>query len=161
MDFVLPDGNSIRLLAPLGDMFNHSPEVAQCHAYDVSSGNLSILAGKDYEAGDQVCSSRSLIVPMCALTWDYLRFSSTMELFRITAFYASMGLSYLAILTIVTILFLQRTLKHLFLSESISSGCQLGSIRLVPSPSLSPIHYQKMCFDISVFSDRTNRTSLP
>ncbi|KAI1131901.1 hypothetical protein F5Y10DRAFT_284921 [Nemania abortiva] len=53
MDFVLPNGNSIRLLAPFADMLNHSSEVKQCHAYDPSSGNLSILAGKDYEAGDQ------------------------------------------------------------------------------------------------------------
>ncbi|CAP62192.1 uncharacterized protein PODANS_5_12720, partial [Podospora anserina S mat+] len=53
MDFALPDGNSIRLLAPFADMLNHSSEVKPCHVYDVSSGNLSVLAGKDYEAGDQ------------------------------------------------------------------------------------------------------------
>ncbi|MCJ1435303.1 hypothetical protein MMC27_004675 [Xylographa pallens] len=54
MDFVLPDGNSIRLLAPFEDMLNHSSEVKQCHVYDPSSGNLSVLAGKDYKVGDQV-----------------------------------------------------------------------------------------------------------
>ncbi|KAM0255849.1 hypothetical protein ACHAQJ_005354 [Trichoderma viride] len=54
MDFVLPDGNSIRLLAPFADMLNHSSEVKQCHVYDASSGNLSVLAGKDYKVGDQV-----------------------------------------------------------------------------------------------------------
>lgn len=54
MDFVMPGGNSIRLLAPFADMLNHSSEVKQCHVYDASTGNLSILAGKDYEAGDQV-----------------------------------------------------------------------------------------------------------
>ncbi|UKZ47468.1 hypothetical protein TrVGV298_001686 [Trichoderma virens] len=54
MDFVLPNGNPLRLLAPFADMVNHSPEVKQCHVYDASSGNLSILAGKDYEAEDQV-----------------------------------------------------------------------------------------------------------
>ncbi|KAK1249561.1 hypothetical protein MKX07_003077 [Trichoderma sp. CBMAI-0711] len=54
MDFTLPDGSSIRLLAPFADMLNHSSEVKQCHAYDVKSGDLSILAGKDYEIGDQV-----------------------------------------------------------------------------------------------------------
>ncbi|MCJ1414078.1 hypothetical protein MMC32_000403 [Xylographa parallela] len=54
MDFVLPDGNSIRLMAPFADMLNHSPEVKQCHLYDASSGNLSVLAGKDYKVGDQV-----------------------------------------------------------------------------------------------------------
>ncbi|KAK4182395.1 putative histone-lysine N-methyltransferase [Podospora australis] len=54
MDFVLPNGNSIRLLAPFADMLNHSSEVKPCHVYDASSGNLSVLAGKDYEAGDQV-----------------------------------------------------------------------------------------------------------
>lgn len=56
MDFVLPGGNSIRLLAPFADMLNHSDNVKQCHAYDSSSKTLSVLAGKDYEAGDQVCS---------------------------------------------------------------------------------------------------------
>ncbi|KAI7909168.1 hypothetical protein M9X92_011788 [Pyricularia oryzae] len=54
MDFVLPGGNSIRLLAPFADMLNHSDNVKQCHAYDSSSKTLSVLAGKDYEAGDQV-----------------------------------------------------------------------------------------------------------
>ncbi|KAK4444439.1 putative histone-lysine N-methyltransferase [Podospora aff. communis PSN243] len=54
MDFVLPDGNSLRVVAPFADMFNHSPEVEPCHVYNASTGNLSILAGKDYEAGDQV-----------------------------------------------------------------------------------------------------------
>ncbi|KAK2594904.1 hypothetical protein QQS21_007403 [Conoideocrella luteorostrata] len=54
MDFSLPDGNSVRLLAPFADMLNHSSETKQCHVYDVSSGSLSVLAGKDYEAGDQV-----------------------------------------------------------------------------------------------------------
>ncbi|KAK3319139.1 hypothetical protein B0H66DRAFT_257792 [Apodospora peruviana] len=54
MDFVLPDGTSIRLLAPFADMLNHSPEVKQCHVYDPVSKSLSVLAGKDYEAGDQV-----------------------------------------------------------------------------------------------------------
>ncbi|KAH8696907.1 hypothetical protein GQ44DRAFT_718701 [Phaeosphaeriaceae sp. PMI808] len=54
MDFQLPDGDSIRLLAPFADMLNHSSEVKQCHVYDVLSGNLSILAGKNYESGDQL-----------------------------------------------------------------------------------------------------------
>ena len=62
MDFVLPDGNSIRLMAPFADMLNHSPEVKQCHLYDASSGNLSVLAGKDYKVGDQVRSFASLTV---------------------------------------------------------------------------------------------------
>lgn len=62
MDFVLPDESSIRLLAPFADMLNHSSEVKQCHVYDASSGNLSVLAGKDYKAGDQVCSFCSLTV---------------------------------------------------------------------------------------------------
>ena len=54
MDFKLPDGDSIRLLAPFADMLNHSPEAKQCHVYDGLSRNLSILAGKHYETGDQV-----------------------------------------------------------------------------------------------------------
>ena len=68
MDFELPDGNSIRLLAPFADMLNHSSEVKQCHVRDALSKNLSVLAGKDYEAGDQVCSSCSLLIPIWALT---------------------------------------------------------------------------------------------
>ena len=59
---MLPDKNSIRLLAPFADMLNHSSEVKKCHVYDASSGNLSVLAGKDYRAGDQVCSFFSLMV---------------------------------------------------------------------------------------------------
>jgi hypothetical protein len=61
MDFELADGNSIRLLAPFTDMLNHSSDIKQCHVYDVLSGNLSVLAGKDYEVGDQVCSCHSLM----------------------------------------------------------------------------------------------------
>ncbi|KAL6795151.1 SET domain-containing protein [Trichoderma sp. SZMC 28012] len=57
MDFVLPDGKSLRILAPFADMLNHSPEVMQCHAYDPLSGSLSVLAGKNYEVGDQVSIS--------------------------------------------------------------------------------------------------------
>ncbi|TLD22371.1 hypothetical protein PspLS_07769 [Pyricularia sp. CBS 133598] len=53
MDFVLPDGSSLRLLAPFADMLNHLDSVKQCHAYDASSKTLSVVAGKDYEAGDQ------------------------------------------------------------------------------------------------------------
>lgn len=55
MDFVLPEGNSIRLVAPFADMLNHSSDVKQCHVYDFSSKTLSVLAGKDYKTGDQVC----------------------------------------------------------------------------------------------------------
>lgn len=55
MDFEVSEGNSVRLVAPFADMLNYSPEVKQCHAYDPSSGDLSALAGKDYEVGDQVC----------------------------------------------------------------------------------------------------------
>ncbi|KAJ3560054.1 hypothetical protein NPX13_g9442 [Xylaria arbuscula] len=54
MDFRLPDGNPFRLLAPFADMLNHSPEVEQCHVHDASSKALSVIAGKEYEAGDQV-----------------------------------------------------------------------------------------------------------
>ena len=55
MDFELPDGTSVRAVAPFADMFNHSSKVKQCHLYDTSTGNISVLAGKNYEAGDQVC----------------------------------------------------------------------------------------------------------
>jgi hypothetical protein len=68
MDFKLPDEGSIRLLAPFADMLNHSSEVQQCHVYDVLSGNLSVLAGKYYESGDQVRPSCFLTLPISALT---------------------------------------------------------------------------------------------
>lgn len=68
MDFQLPDGDSIRLLAPFADMLNHSSEVKQCHAYDALSRNLSGLAGKDYGLGDQVRPSCFLTLLISALT---------------------------------------------------------------------------------------------
>ena len=68
MDFMLPNGDSIRLLAPFADMLNHSSEVEQCHVYDALSGNLSVLAGKNYEVGDQVSPSCFLTLPISALT---------------------------------------------------------------------------------------------
>jgi hypothetical protein len=54
MDFKLPGGDSVRLLAPFADMLNHSYEAEQCHSYDPQSRSLSILAGKTYDVGDQV-----------------------------------------------------------------------------------------------------------
>ncbi|CZT09043.1 related to histone-lysine N-methyltransferase [Rhynchosporium graminicola] len=54
MDFKLGDGDSLRVVAPFADMLNHSSEVKQCHIYDAVSGNLSVLAGRNYEPGDQV-----------------------------------------------------------------------------------------------------------
>ncbi|OAA71767.1 Rubisco LS methyltransferase, substrate-binding domain protein [Akanthomyces lecanii RCEF 1005] len=54
MDFALPGGTSLRLLAPFADMLNHSSNVKQCHAYDPATGDLSILASRDYSVGDQV-----------------------------------------------------------------------------------------------------------
>lgn len=67
MDFKLPNGDSIRLLAPFADMLNHLPELKQCHVYDALSGNVSILAGKNYESEDQVRSSCFLMPPVSAL----------------------------------------------------------------------------------------------
>lgn len=54
MDFGLPGGTSLRLMVPFADMFNHSSDVAQCHAYDPATGDLSILAARDYSVGEQV-----------------------------------------------------------------------------------------------------------
>lgn len=54
MDFAVSADNSVRLIAPFADMLNHSSDVKQCHAYDPKSGDLSVLAGKNYEKGDQV-----------------------------------------------------------------------------------------------------------
>jgi hypothetical protein len=71
MDFKLHDGDSIRLVAPFADMLNHSPDVEQCHIYDPLSGNLSVLAGKTYESGDQVRLSSLLMLLVSALTQKY------------------------------------------------------------------------------------------
>ena len=68
MDFKLHHGNSIRVVAPFADMLNHSPEVKQCHVYNGVSGNLSVVAGKNYESGDQVRSSCLPTLPINALT---------------------------------------------------------------------------------------------
>ncbi|CAG8681342.1 12167_t:CDS:2, partial [Acaulospora morrowiae] len=53
MDFQLPD-KQFRCIAPFADMFNHSLNVQLCHIYDPQSGNLQVLAGKDYSSGEQV-----------------------------------------------------------------------------------------------------------
>ena len=68
MDFKLHDGDSIRLLAPFADMLNHSSDVRQCHIYDPLSGNLSVLAGKPYQPGDQVRLFSFLMPLISALT---------------------------------------------------------------------------------------------
>jgi hypothetical protein len=68
MDFRLHDGESIRLLAPFADMLNHSADVVQCHTYDPSSGNLSVLAGKIYDTGEQVGIIFFLALGIGALT---------------------------------------------------------------------------------------------
>lgn len=65
MDFKMADGTSIRLLAPFADMLNHSHEAKQCHVYDPSSGDVSILAGKDYEIADQVWLKHNLSKVSC------------------------------------------------------------------------------------------------
>ncbi|PFH56075.1 hypothetical protein XA68_17116 [Ophiocordyceps unilateralis] len=54
MDFAVSETTSVRLVAPLADMLNHSLDAKQCHAYDPKSGDLSILAAKDYQVGDQI-----------------------------------------------------------------------------------------------------------
>lgn len=60
MDFAVSADNSVRLIAPFADMLNHASNVKQCHAYDPKSGDLSVLAGKNYEKGDQVGSPLSV-----------------------------------------------------------------------------------------------------
>ena len=153
MDFELADGNSIRLLAPFTDMLNHSSEIKQCHVYDVLSGSLSVLAGKEYEVGDQVCSSRSLTNSCAYLGCIFLRFLSIMDLFQIIASYVSMALSYLVTPTTAMISFFQRTRMRHFSSKSINSGYWLDLIQTLLSPSPSSIRYRKVSFDISAFSD--------
>ena len=54
MDFTVAEGNYFRLFAPFADMLNHSSDVKQCHAYDPTTGNVTVLAGRDYQEGDQV-----------------------------------------------------------------------------------------------------------
>lgn len=70
----LPDGTQIRVLAPFADMFNHSLEAGQCISYDSSSGELSVVADKDYAVGDQVFSFCPPMLPTCALTWRFSDF---------------------------------------------------------------------------------------
>ena len=158
MDFQLPDGDSIRLMAPFADMLNHSSEVKQCHAYDALSGNISILAGKNYEPGDQVRPSCFLILPTSALNQRHSsRFSSTMGLFQTIAFYVSMGSSCPAIPTTATISSSRHTPWRHSSSKSTNSGRRLGSIRPPLSLLLSPIRYQEVSSDTSVFNGCTNR----
>ncbi|KAM3431449.1 hypothetical protein NHJ13734_007303 [Beauveria thailandica] len=54
MDFTISEGNSVRLIAPFADMLNHASDAKQCHAYDPSTGSLTVLACRDYQVGDQV-----------------------------------------------------------------------------------------------------------
>lgn len=70
MDFELGNGDSLRLLAPFADMLNHASEVEQCHMYDPKSGNLSVLAGKNYDPGDQV---RRSSFPMLLIVHSFRR----------------------------------------------------------------------------------------
>lgn len=140
MDFVLPGGNSIRLLAPFADMLNHSDNVKQCHAYDSSSKTLSVLAGKDYEAGDQV--------------FIYYGPVSNSRLLRLYGFVVPGNSNDNYDLVLAT------HPEAPFLRESSSSGHRLDSIQPLLFPSLSPIRYQTMSFDTSVFSDRMHQNSL-
>jgi Rubisco LSMT substrate-binding len=55
MDFKLSDGSVLRLIAPFGDMFNHSNNVEICHIYDQTKKEVRVMAGKDYNAKEQVC----------------------------------------------------------------------------------------------------------
>ncbi len=161
MDFVLPGGKSIRLLAPFADMLNHSSEVNQALSC------LRCLVWKSfYPCRERLWSRRS---GMCVLFSDgddrfinvgTFRLLSIMDPFRIIAFCVSMALSYPVILTTAMTSFLQRTLARPSSSKSRSSGYRLDSMRPVPSPSLSPIRCRKMFFDTSVFGERTNRVSL-
>jgi SET domain len=56
MNFRLSDGQQLRLIAPFADMLNHSPDIPMCHIYDATNKTLRIVAGKDYEVGEQVCT---------------------------------------------------------------------------------------------------------
>jgi hypothetical protein len=108
MDFKLREGDSIRLLAPFADMLNHSIEAEQCHTYDPSSGSLSVLAGKNYDVGDQVrLSSFSTLLAEMLTYNSSLRFLSITDLSQTIAFHVFMDLSYPIILTKATILFLR------------------------------------------------------
>lgn len=124
MDFKLHNGDSIRLLAPFADMLNHSSDVGQCHIYDSLSENLSVLAGKTYEPGDQVRLSFFLILLLIsALTQkSSSRFLSIMDLFQTTVFHVFMALSCLVIPTTAMISFSRRIPWRHFLSKSTNSG---------------------------------------
>jgi hypothetical protein len=127
MDFKLPDGGSIRLLAPFADMLNHSPDAQQCHTYDPASGNLSVLAGKDYDAGDQVCLPHPLTLLVSRLTnGRVLRSLSITDLSQTIVCHVSMDSSYPTTLMKVTILFSQRIPLRQPLTKSKSSGYRPG-----------------------------------
>lgn len=125
MDFKLRDGESIRLMAPFADMLNHSPEVGQCHVYDPQSGNLSILAGKSYEPGDQV---RLVLFSDAAADMRpadqkcTCRSSSITDRFPTTVFHVSMVLSCPVIPTTAMISCFRRIPWRPSLSKSTNSG---------------------------------------
>jgi len=60
MDFQLSSGQ-FRAIAPFADMFNHSPDVEICHIYHQPTNTLRVLAGADYNIGDQVRITSSSI----------------------------------------------------------------------------------------------------
>ncbi|OAQ98773.1 hypothetical protein LLEC1_07822, partial [Akanthomyces lecanii] len=52
MDFALFNSNPVRNVALFADMLAHSPNAKQCHAYDATTGDLTVLASADHDVND-------------------------------------------------------------------------------------------------------------
>lgn len=54
MDFILPGNKQLRVVAPYADMLNHSLDAKTYHMLDQQTNTLCVVAGKNYDVGDQV-----------------------------------------------------------------------------------------------------------
>ncbi|KAI8896587.1 hypothetical protein BC833DRAFT_596970 [Globomyces pollinis-pini] len=65
MDFFIPQSTGtsthMRCLVPFMDLFNGSLSVSQCHQYDIKTNSIQVIAGKDYQPGDQVFINYGII----------------------------------------------------------------------------------------------------
>lgn len=119
------------------------------------------LRGKTTKPGIRYVRLDSVLVPSCALIRGIL--------FQVFIYYGPVSNSRLLRLYGFVVpgnsndnydLVLATHPEAPFLRESSSSGHRLDSIQPLLFPSLSPIRYQTMSFDTSVFSDRMHQNSL-
>jgi hypothetical protein len=57
MDFTYPQANqmvALRTIVPFMDLINGSQNVNQCHQFNVTTGQVEVMAGKRYEPNDQI-----------------------------------------------------------------------------------------------------------